>query len=36
MGRIKRFGYLGIGMLAWKVGRPLIMRRLRRRGGKRS
>jgi hypothetical protein len=32
MKRVRRWIYLGIGMAAWKFGRPYLIRRLRRRG----
>lgn len=33
MKKIRRWAYLGLGMLAWKVGRPYLKRRWGRRGG---
>jgi hypothetical protein len=31
MKKIRRWAYLGLGMLAWKVGRPYLKRRWSRR-----
>lgn len=32
MGRVRRWLYLGLGMLAWRAGKYYVRRRMRRRG----
>lgn len=36
MGRMRRWAYMGLGMLAWRVGKHYMRNRMRGRGGDRA